>query len=272
MPDDHPQAMRSTRKMCETVSEVVLDLFVDKLLLAVKLDASGVLDHHAIADLAREFKIRGRRKYLNRAQKIAEDWLSRIEREIWDQTRKHPFERVLVNRFSYLFPPAESLANDTAVSRRALPGLFLAFERMAGAEFIQQCEATGRGIFRKVKEERGDTFRWMNFYGDQSANDLVDDLLVVIAWGFRDIEVRLAWLRDLINANLAPPEDYAFEGPAVDNWTLGDRALLELLQALFSDFNDKLKADDSRRHVERRYGTRACEALEALLAQLDASS
>ena len=28
-----------------------------------------------------------------------------------------------------------------------------------------------------MKEERGDAFRWMNFYDDQSANDLVDDLL-----------------------------------------------------------------------------------------------
>jgi hypothetical protein len=105
MPDKRPQAMRSTRKMCATVSETVLDLFVDKLLMTAKLDMGGGPDRHAIAELAREFKKTDRRKYLNRAQRIAEDWLSRIEHEIWDQTRKHPFERILVNRFSHLFPP-----------------------------------------------------------------------------------------------------------------------------------------------------------------------
>lgn len=112
----------------------------------------------------------------------------------------------------------------------------------------------------------------MNFYDDQSANDLVDDLLVVVAWGFRDINVSLAWMRDLINTTLAAPEDYAFEGPAVGRWTIGDRALLELLRALFTDFADTLAADDSRKRVERRYGTRACATLKDLLAQLDASS
>ena len=173
-----------------------------------------------------------------------------------------------MKRFSHLFPPAESLEDDISVSRRALPGLFLAFDKMAGSEFMQQCHGAGRRIFKDAKEERGDRFRWSEFYEDGEINDLIDDLMVVIAWCFKDFDTRLRWLLDLINSNLAPPDEYTFEGEDVHAWFLTEAGLLELLRGLFSDFTDKLGGEDGRRRVEHRYGEKAFATLESVVRTL----
>jgi hypothetical protein len=182
--------------------------------------------------------------------------------------RKHPFERALVKRFSQHFPPAESLANKTAVSRRALRGIFLALDNMAGPEFMQQCHGAGRRIFKQVKEDKGKDFRWMDFYDDRETNDLIDDLMVVVALCFKDFNARLGWLRDLVNANLSGPEDYLLEGAGVAGWRLSKEGLLEVLSALYSDFAEKLADEHGRRAIERRYGQKAMASLDDLKARL----
>ena len=259
---------RSSRVMCENIAGAVLDLFVDQLLVEANLNDDGVLDALRISELAREFKGENKDKYLRQIRKIAEDWLTGIERDHWNQARKRPFERILVHRFSHLFPPTESLDNPGAVSRRALPGLLRAFELMAGAEFLGQCQDAGRAIFRTLKEEHGGELGWKDFYEAQGANDLVDDLLVIIAWGFKDPGERLKWLRDLINLNLSPPEDYAFEGDAVDKWTLAEEGLVEILRGLFLEFKNKLANAEGARLIELRYGQKAYKTIETLVGSL----
>lgn len=262
------KADRSTRAMCDRIATVVIDMFVDELLVEAKDSGKRGLDAQRVTELARTFKQSGKDAYLMRVRKIAEAWVTEIERDHWNQARKRPFERVMVQRFSHLFPPAESLDHAGTVSRRALPGLLHVFEMMAGAEFLGQCQAAGRAIFKGVKEEHGGTLSWDDFYKDPRANDLVDDLLAIVAWGFRNPAERLEWMRTTINAHLAPPEDYTFEGDAVDTWTLGREGQMEMLRGLFQDFRRKLASPEGRREVERRYGQRAHAAIEALLAFL----
>ena len=185
------------------------------------------------------------------------------------ESRKRAFERVLVKRFSHLFPPNEPLGNEHAISRRIFPGLMLAFEQLAGAEFVQQCQVVGRNILKNVREEKGKDFNWGEFYNDPVINDLVDDLMAVVAWSFRDVDRRTQWLTNLINLNLAPPEDYVFEGKGIEKWTLKQAGLINVLRALFSDFRDKLAQDDSAREMENRYGQKACAAIRSLIKRLD---
>jgi len=265
--DDAPQ--RSTRAMCEKMVHTVIDLFVDHLLHAAKEDDHIHIDPQELLYLARDFKSKRKRKYLGHTRKIAENWLHHIQHEYWDHARIHPFERVLVKRFSHLFPPAETLQHKHAVSRRVLPGLFAAFEQLAGHEFLHQCQGASRAILRARKEEAGDGFKWEDVYGHHGVNDLVDDLLIVVAWSFQDINVRLKWLLELINNNLAPPEDYAFEGEEVFKWTLREEGLLEILRALFSNFADKFANAQSLPQFEQRYGQRACDTLRDVLDTLD---
>ena len=70
---------------------------------------------------------------------------------------------------------------------------------------------------------------------------------------------------NLINLNLAPPEDYAFEGSSIETWTLQRAGLIDILRALFSDFCDKLAQEDSSREMEHRYGQKACGAIRQLI-------
>ncbi len=260
---------RSASDMCEQVAHATLDLFVDYLQQALKSNPAMKLDAQELTFQSRQFKKEEKNRYLNRTQKVAEQWLDEVTLEQHGESRKRAFERVLVKRFSHLFPPNESLDKDRAVSRRILPGLMLALEQLAGAEFVQQCQVAGRNILKNVREEKGQDFSWNEFYNDPVINDLVDDLMAVVAWSFRDADRRVQWLVNLINLNLAPPEDYAFEGTNIDQWTLKQAGLIEILRALFFDFRDKLAHNDGSREIEHRYGRKACAAIRRLIEMLD---
>lgn len=268
--NDMPEyAPRSTYRMCESLSDTVLDLLVDALLMEANLTESGQLDRQDITNIARDFKKKHKNDYQRKLQKIAEKWLTQVEKDHWSQSRKRPFERIVVRRFSHLFPPAEPLEDKHAVSRRALIGLFLAFEQLAGHEFMEQCQGAGRRIYKNVSDDRGEDFKWDDYYDEPTANDLTDDLMAVIAWSFTDINLRLQWLLNLINTHLTPPEDYAFEGEAVFNWTLKEEGLIEILRSLFADFRTNLANEDSRRQIDLRYGQKAVLAIEEVVRQLD---
>ena len=88
--------------------------------------------------------------------------------------------------------------------------------------------------------------------------------MAAVAWSFRDVDRRAQWPMNLINLNLAPPEDYVFEGSGIEKWTLQRTGLIDLLRALFSDFRDKLVQEDSSRETEHRYGQKACVAIPNL--------
>jgi hypothetical protein len=272
MTDQDEKPERSTRVMCERIAETVLDLFVDRLLEELKQVEDGTVDRHRISELARTFKGDEQYKYLRRVQSVAEAWLGAMERDHWEQLRKRPFDRLLVKRFAHLFPPAESLQDGTGISRRVLPGLFAAFEKLAGSEFVGQCRGAGRRLFQEFRDEHGADFDWPDYYASPSANDLLDDLMVVIAWSFKDIERRLDWMLATVNANLAAPEDYAFEGDGVETWRLDRTGLLAILRALFIDFPEQLGNEDLRRHFLQRYGEDACATVEAVVDNLQVAA
>ena len=258
--------------MCHAIARKAIDLFVDRLHegAAPGAVASG-LDRDAITGLARAFKD-DEEGLLNHLDPLADGWLGDIERELWDQTRKRPFERLLVKRFSHIFPPGLSLDSPTTVSRRVIPGMFLAFEMIAGPEFMEQCQGAGRGIFRELRSARGEEFQWSDYYDDQAANDLVDDLMAVVAKSFKDFDKRLHWFLELINSHLAPPEGYEYEGETDDPWALHPDGAREMLRALFSKLRDDMADGDARRLIERRYGENARELLEKVIGDLYAGA
>ncbi len=260
---------QSTSVLCEKLAHTTLDLYVDYLQRALKTNPGLQLDSQELAFQTRQFKKEEKDRYLNRTQKVAEEWLDDFSLEQRGEARKRAFERILVKRFSHLFPPHEALDDDRAASRRLLPGLFIAFEQLAGSEFVQQCHVAGRNILKNVREEQGEDFNWNDFYKDPAINDLVDDLMAVVAWSFRDVDRRIQWLLNIINFNLAPPEDYPFEGEGIEKWTLKKTGLVEILRALFSDFRDKLANQDSYREMEQRYGQKASAAIRSLIESLD---
>lgn len=192
------------------------------------------------------------------------------EKELWDQTRKRPFDRMLVKRFSHLFPSEGELAEgDGHLSRRILPGFFTALEMMTGPELFEQCQQVCKALVRERKEQLGGDFLWRDFYNEATPNELVNDAFAVIVPHFTNFEKRTHWLLDLINSHLAPPEDYAFEGPSVNDWQMDEAALYMLLNALFLHFRDRFSTPQGRDSIVNRYGLKASQALEVVLARLD---
>jgi len=192
MSDQTKPSPRSGRAVSRKIAHTALDLFVDELMAELNWRGKESLDRHDINEIARAFREDAKSRYLPTVQNIAADWMAQVIRDHWEQNRRHPFERILVKRIAHLFPPSESLSDKRALSRRILPGSMIAFEGIAGTEFVNQCRAAGRGIFKSLREMRGEDFTWANFYNDQSANDLSADLLAVVAWSFREFDARLA--------------------------------------------------------------------------------
>ncbi|MBL6932668.1 MAG: hypothetical protein ISR45_06930 [Rhodospirillales bacterium] len=191
------------------------------------------------------------------------------EKELWDQARKRPFDRMLVKRFSHLFPSEGELGNgDNQLSRKILPGFFTAMEMMAGKELFEQCQQACKALVKNRKKERGDDFLWRDFYEEETPNELVNDAFAVIVPHFSDFEKRSQWLINLINTHLAPADDYAFEGDAVKGWHMDKEGLNLLLNALFSPFRERLETTEGREKVVQRYGIKASRALEDVLVNI----
>jgi hypothetical protein len=66
-----------------------------------------------------------------------EDYVKARERADWDQKRDYPFDRIIVKRFSPLFNETDMSRFDR-VSRRMLPGFFMALSMMLGPEEVDE--------------------------------------------------------------------------------------------------------------------------------------
>ena len=249
----------------EAVAFSILEHFLE-VLTAEAGRSPEPLSVESIEALARRFKENDSKESLARFHKYFDECLRQHEKDIWDEARKRPFDRLLVKRFSRLFSTKGEMDSGTAViSRRILPGFFLAVEMMAGKELFDQCQSACKGIVKAKKKQVGADFHWRIIYEDENARELVNDLFSVISSHFADFEKRAEWLRDLINSHLAPPENYAFEGEHVQDWSLGRDGTLALLRELFAPFEEMLADTEGRRHIEERYGLKACQTIEELV-------
>ena len=253
---------------CRALSHEILDMFVARLEEeSAKSQSAPSLE--SIRALAEEIKPREPEELHRTFLDSAKICLRAHEREIWDQARRHPFDRVLVRRFSRLFPSEGDL--DTGgrfLSRRMLPGFFLAFEKMASSQLYEQCQSACKRVVRARKEELGGDFDWQEIYVNEEIVEMTNDVFMVIASHFDDFHKRTEWLIELINSHLALPEDFAFEGEEVANWHMDEEGCLDLLRALFRPFEDRMSNDEGRRHIEHRYGHVAYKTVGNLLLEL----
>jgi hypothetical protein len=257
------------REACEKVLMDALSGLMDSLVAsaAAKGDAGSAEDLRAAGS---KYLAGDGEAYRKELRDHIQQSIVQHEKELWDQTRKRPFDRMLVKRFSHLFPSeGELTSGDDHLSRRILPGFFTAIEMMTGPELFEQCQLACKALVRERKEVHGETFLWRDFYNEETPNELVNDAFAVIVPHFTNFEKRSHWLLDLINSHLAPPEDYAFEGASVKDWQMDDTGLHLLLNALFSDFRDNLSTPNGREAIVERYGLKASRALEDVIANLE---
>jgi len=255
------------RDVCESILATAMDSIIEHMstaggehgaITADDLRAAG----HAFVEKEGAVFRRDLREHIHNS-------LIQHERELWDQARRRPYDRLLVRRFSHLFPHEGELdENKKTLSRRILPGFFMAIEMMASADLFEKCQMACKGLLNARKKELGDNFLWRDFYDDAEAVELVNDIFVVIVHHFDDFDKRMHWFHELINSHLAPFEDYAFEGDSVAEWHIDEDGMQELMKALFSDFHNRLSEEDGRHHLDERYGLKTRQSIEKLLDKL----
>ncbi|MBT7357071.1 MAG: hypothetical protein HN809_11790 [Rhodospirillaceae bacterium] len=273
MADDNSKNARMKRRederdVCESILASAMDSIVERLASTAE-ERQGAISADDIRTVGKAYidsEGVASRESLREHIHLS---LIQHEQELWNQTRRRPFDRLLVKRFSHLFPHEGELdTNKSLLSRRALPGFFMAIEMMTSADLFEQCQQACKGLLKTRREELGDKFLWRDFYDDSDAMDLVNDIIVVIVHHFDDFDKRMHWLHDLINSHLSPPDDYAFEGTAIAEWHLLEEDVPELMKALFSDFLKRLGEEGGHHQLDERYGMKARQSIEKLLTNL----
>ncbi len=248
-----PPADTSPAGQSKAMAETVVGSFVDRL--TRKAQASGgYLTVQDLQSMNQEFQEKAAALQSVFEQSF-EDYVEARERSSWDQSRNFPFDRLIVKKFSYLFEKDEALmtGGDT-LSRRMLPGFFMAVKMMMGPDATEDYQEKCRKIVNAIRAKRGQAFTWDDAYKNAAANKVVQDAMITIALQFENLQKRSIWFIDLVNAHLAP----VGEGAPDALWQMSQGAFMRFLDALLSDLMATMETEGGRMDITKRYGVNAC--------------
>jgi len=195
-----------------------------------------------------------------------EDYVKARERADWDQKRDYPFDRIIVKRFSPLFNETDMSRFDR-VSRRMLPGFFMALSMMLGPEEVDEYQEKDRMIVGRLREDLGDSFDGENVYANRDGRMLALDALVGIAVQFEDFERRSEWIVDLINGHLTSATD---SDRADAGWEMGPAAVKNFPGALLADLRRALDSKPGKTRIIKRHGADVIRTINSVFRQIDA--
>jgi hypothetical protein len=247
----------------KALAATVVDSFCDRLVVEAER-RGGMLTLRDIEALNEEF-VRKTDALQAVFEKSFEDYVRARERAALQQTRNYPFDRLLVSKFERLFAKDKDIGPNK-LSRRILPGFFMAMNKMLGPELIETYQERCRKIVQRIRQGRSDEMRWEEIYADRDAQALVMEAEITIAGYFEDVAKRSAWFVEVVNNNLAPaPADAP---PQVASWQLAGPAFAHFLRALFGDIKTELASSDGRTRVTERYGIQTCLKLAEVMRRI----
>ena len=258
--------LASLTSQSQVLAETLVSSFLDRLMAEARRKG-GVLSIEDLQDLEQEFEKKAE-ALQGVFEKSFEEYVRARERAVWDQSRSYPFDRMIVKKVSHLFADGKGLLeSDDTVSRRILPGFFLAMGMMLGSDAVEEYQEKCRKIVDKIRIKKGESFDWEDAYGDREANQIILDAVVSLVSHFEDLDKRIVWFADLINGHLAPFDGKHNKDEAI--WTLTEEACLRLLDALFADLRDTLSTEGGRLAVSKCYGVDVCVNLTNFLRKLE---
>ena len=266
IPSDEDEKSGST--LCQEMALTVLDDYTQRLIDLIETSTEGVTVSDIrgfLSDYKSNNVFADQERYKIHFQRC----IDRREREVFDPNRRHPFKRALAHYISPLFAgEGELTETGTHVSRRILPGLFLTLEKMVGRETFDNGHDVCLDMIDVFNKSKGG-FVWEDLYNDEHVNHAINDLLMDLLPHFANPMRRMTWMMTLINSELAPADDYMFEGDAVREWQLDEAGLIRVLRLLFKGLKKQLKNKEHAGALSERYGNEQARALLALARVLD---
>lgn len=269
VPDEKPQAKRvkrkkppSAREQGHRIAESVISSFVDRMRAEAE-NKGGALTLRDLDILRVEFESQIN-DLTNVFERSFEVFVKARERAANADDRAYPYDQVMVDTFGYLFDEDEKL---DSVSRRMLPGFYLALNMMLGHDMVEAHQATCRTVVSNLVDVTG-VVDWDAVYQTPEVRQALLESLIAIAGHFEDFEKRCAWLEHLINGHLARAGDGAPEN--VLNWQISKRGVRKFLRALFGELTLELATDHGRSAIESRHGTSVLAGLLIFMEELQA--
>lgn len=155
-------------------------------------------------------------------------------RLLHQQPRRNPLDRLIVGTFAHLLVPDTVLAErKDGISRRALPGFFLAINMMLGPELQRQLQERCRRVVARHRGHADEGLFWRKVGEDTEARAVLLDAEAAMLPYFADPDKRAAWFIGLLNQHMTPPEHGA-ETPSA-RWQMTGTAFFALLTGLFGE-------------------------------------
>jgi len=240
------------------IAETLIGSFTDRLVSEARR-LGGFL---TIADLERlGDDLRGKADALQLVfEQSFEDYVRARERAVQDQARRFPFDRLIVHGFAHLFGDGGTDDPDR-VTRKVLPGFFMAMDKMLGEEPAEAFQAKTRAIVERLAPGANAEPDWETLYADAEARGLALDALLAMAPYFEDFVKRRDWFLALVNGHLTAP----LAGDPDPDWELSPRGFERLTDALFADLRAALADTNVRAQLIKRHdGVTVFEAGRAL--------
>ncbi|MBL4613868.1 MAG: hypothetical protein JKY27_03210 [Magnetovibrio sp.] len=261
----------SGSRQCKNMAFAILDDYTEKLISMIEQSTQGLssVDIQTFLNTYKDGAIRDQEPMIRTHY---QNCLVRCEQEVFDPTtRREPFKRIITTRFVNLFPPLNGLdERGTYLSRRLLPGFFLAMEKMVGENAFIRGHQICKDLVEVMKHtDQG--FLWEDLLESEQAQEAVDDLMMALLPHFTNPMKRMTWMMNLINNDLADAQEYHFEGPANKDWMLDEHGMIRLLRRMFLHLKHQLSDKEHAKKLATKYGVEQTRALLALVTVLDKS-
>jgi len=160
---------------------------------------------------------------------------------------RDPFSRALVQPFSHLLEKADGPSLESgAISRRFLPGFFVAIRLMVGGE---RYEAFQTVCDQALAEERlapdakpSTTVFWDELFARDEVKQVVAEVYARFLLRFDPYDKRKGWFIKLINSKLGALPSVVSDEPS-SPWRFEDRHFLALVGTMLEDGGNAPRAD-----------------------------
>ncbi len=247
------------------LAETIVNSFLDRL----RVEAAKHGDHLSSANIeALRHEFERKADALQAVfQRSFEDYVHARERAFWDNAREFPFDRQLVATFAGLFPSPGSGLGAVSLSRRMLPGFFIALTLMISAEMLEDFQRRAREQVDALKAAKGEAFSWRDVEASPEIAEIVIEALVLIVLYFDPPEKRRHWFIALVNDHLGAA-NVDREGAGAQSWQMTDSHFDAFVGALFTPLHQALAMESGRFRITRRFGAEVCANLPMVLEKL----